>query len=84
MEFVAPEYAHYTTPANRLSTVPEPVTIRQLHYFFVLLVSHQFKDCESKQTRSHQNRGQANMARRQTETTYLKEALLWLRRYWTD
>ena len=28
--------------------------------------------------------GQAKMARRQTETNYLKEVLVWLKQYWTE
>jgi hypothetical protein len=33
--------------------------------------------------RAKQNR-EAKMARRQTETNYLKEGLAWLKQYWTD
>ena len=28
--------------------------------------------------------GKAKMARRQTETNYLKEVLVWLKQYWTE
>jgi hypothetical protein len=59
------------------------LTIGELHHFFVLLVFHPFTDCGSKR-RETTKQGQAKIARRQTETTYLKEVLEWLTQYWTD
>jgi hypothetical protein len=58
-------------------------TIGNVGDFFALLVSHPFKGSGAKPARGHK-KGKAEMARRQTETTYLQAVWLWLREYWTD
>ena len=45
----------YLATPRIVSTHVKPITIRQLHYFFVLPVSRPFTDCGQKPTWSHHN-----------------------------
>ena len=56
----SPGHLKVKTYELRLTMYVQPVTIGELHYFFVLLVFHPFRDCRSKRTRSHETGASQN------------------------
>jgi hypothetical protein len=58
--------------------------MRRVRNFFALLLSACSTVVVQKKTSAEPHTGTSQkMARRQTETTYLKAVLFWLQEYWT-
>jgi hypothetical protein len=54
------------------------------HDFFALLISDLLNDYGVRRARDHAVEEKPKMARRQTETTYMRAVIQWLSAYWND